>query len=355
MAPSDRAEVLENLNRCLETLREEFDKDTIALSAKIYVENHAWKERNQRRVEAEKKIYDQLSNLEPTEDELRAMKYALGGLIKTVPSTLIFPEGDFHVIYKRFRESKEKQAQREPPSDAQRASGERSADAQSVCPPAKATQPALGAHEAQNEAAASQSQSSHLSTAPPPRGSHNELVVQQARAVQVPDVPTSIKSPGKTADASAGPSQMSQPSSKNVPGRRHQRNTDQASHQQSSLHRTGQEITTDEVEKRGYWVFEHGSTKRRVRLFTLRCPSQTCRHRVFSRHPFYQHRAARHFRECGITYNSKDDLIRRFAQPVVPSDPSVPVTRLWAKQHNDTLIGNARSLVMENAWPWGDD
>ncbi|KAM7198309.1 hypothetical protein V8F33_005100 [Rhypophila sp. PSN 637] len=121
------------------------------------------------------------------------------------------------------------------------------------------------------------------------------------------------------------------------------------------MRRTGQEITTDEVEKRGYWVFEHGSTKRRVRLFTLRCPSQTCRHRVFSRHPFHQHRAARHFRECGISYNSKDDLIRRFAQPVVPSTPSVPVTRLWAKQHNDTLIGNDRSLVMENAWPLGDD
>ncbi|KAK4211003.1 hypothetical protein QBC37DRAFT_447195 [Rhypophila decipiens] len=355
MAPADRAEVLDTHNRCLETLREEFDKDTIALSAKIYVEIHAWKERNQRRVEAEKEIYDQLSDLEPTEDELRAMKYALGGLIKTVPSTLIFPEGDFHVIYKRFRESKEKQAQKEQPSGAQTASGERSANAQSVRPPAKATQPARGAPEAHNEAAASQSQNSHLSTAPPPRGSHNEPVVQQARAVQVPDVPTSIKSSAKTADGSTGPFPMSQPPSKNMLDRRGQRNTNQASHQQSSLRRTGQEITTDEVKKRGYWVFEHGSTKRRVRLFTLRCPSQTCRHRVFSRHPFYQHRAARHFRECGITYNSKDDLIRRFAQPVVPSDLSVPVTRLWAKQHNDTLIGSDRSLVKENAWPWGDD
>ena len=136
-------------------------------------------------------------------------------------------------------------------------------------------------------------------------------------------------------------------------------------------------------------------------MYILRCPNESCQQPVFSQHPLKADRAVSHFKACGVPFKKVSDLVSLYAdvgmcyfallsslaagscspcvqsphptqEPsvqllitftlpgcyfvVVPERPSRPLTRKWAKEHNETLIGVKEDFLhAENIWPGVDE
>ncbi|ORY68912.1 uncharacterized protein BCR38DRAFT_482383 [Pseudomassariella vexata] len=107
-------------------------------------------------------------------------------------------------------------------------------------------------------------------------------------------------------------------------------------------------IKTSEVSKGNYWILGY-PTRSSSALYIMRCPSETCEHPVFSKHPLCQNRAANHLRECGQPFKDKRDMVKRYARLVVPDRKGREVRRPWAREHNRKLLAsNELHLQEEN-------
>jgi hypothetical protein len=71
-------------------------------------------------------------------------------------------------------------------------------------------------------------------------------------------------------------------------------------------------IKTSMVSRSKCWIFEYGSGPD-CALYVMRCPSKSCGHPVFSKHPLRGDRATSHFAACGQPFKNERDIVRRYA------------------------------------------
>ncbi|KAF9878849.1 hypothetical protein CkaCkLH20_03749 [Colletotrichum karsti] len=95
-------------------------------------------------------------------------------------------------------------------------------------------------------------------------------------------------------------------------------------------------ITNNQVGRSRLWAFAVESDGH-VCLYTLRCPAVGCGH-VFSQDPFEEDRAETHFRNCGVSFEDKEDIVKRYARRIVSQDPEKRMKADWAKRHNALLL-----------------
>lgn len=66
----------------------------------------------------------------------------------------------------------------------------------------------------------------------------------------------------------------------------------------------------EKAKKGNYWIYEYQFDE--IALYTMRCPSPSCQHPVFSRDPLEAGRAAKHLRACGLHFKDEKDMVIRY-------------------------------------------
>ncbi|KAI0155243.1 hypothetical protein GGR57DRAFT_501833 [Xylariaceae sp. FL1272] len=100
-------------------------------------------------------------------------------------------------------------------------------------------------------------------------------------------------------------------------------------------------ITFGEVTEKNYWIITYKLEPGAAAFYILHCPNSKCLSPVFSKHPFRKHRAVDHLAQCGVAFKDEDDILCRYARPVISGTKGARITRYALARHNRTLLSQS--------------